>query len=361
MTLLMPNQKIHSASLCIFILFFNSTLIGCQKTDTPNSNTHKEYKNAQTNIPESNAPAITIQCEQVDATISKLKKIYSPENLIKLNNLFKECLATVPLKKRYEWLAASHKVYEIQISKLPINIQQYITQLSKEGNTLSKVDLKKLYNQMNHQEKYTIDHLKELYFYQYNEGEGYYSVSLDPKYTFEVFAPSLEKADQVFLKAQAEQEGQIGGSIDKDAGLSVTFTQLSQWIIFWENYLVQNPKSHFETHVQKTLADYQRYLFLGLENTPVFEINDFNVEMNPEARQAITQLAKTDSTSGKKAQKLLDYFDNYTFTETKFDEQKGTQQEYNLFLKETQAGIKHFEQNYSRDIQQRLKLKRPND
>lgn len=353
----MLNQKTHTSSLCIFTFLLSSTLIGCQKPDTPNANTHKEYKNAQTTISEPSIPTTTIQCEQIDATISKLKKTYSPESLIKLNDLFKECLATVPLKKRYEWLEASHLIYDIQISKLPASIQQYITQLSKEGNTLSDADLKQRYNKMNHQDKYTIDHLKELYFYQYNEGEGYYSVSLDPAYKLAIFAASLEKADHIYLKEDAIQNDAIGGSIDKDAGLSVSFTQLGDWIIFWEDYLKKYPQSYFKKSAQHTIVFYQKYLFLGLENTPVFEFDNIHFDINQDALKAITKLSKTQSPSAEKAKNFLTYVENIEKTDVYFNEETGTQAEYNAAIYQQEQNMNKLKNSYFNDLSKIINLK----
>ena len=210
---------------------------------------------------------------------------------------------------------------------------------------------------MTDQEKLIIDHQKDLYLAPYNLGEGDYAVAQSPQYAYEIFAPHLPQADQVFLKATLEQENAIKGSIDKDAGLSVSFDQLSNWIIFWEDYLKKYPESHFVNDAQSTISFYEKYLFLGLENTPVFEINDYNVEMAPDARKAIIKLLKTDSPSARKAQQLIDYFDHYAFTESQLDEATATQAEYNAFMNETQQGIQRFRGNYSDDLVKLLKLK----
>ena len=290
--------------------------------------------------------------------IKTLKTTYSPEGLNDLNQLFKKCLADVPLATRYQWMQQSDKIYQFQISKLPKNVQNYITELSDDTGTLDQKALATLYKKMTPQEQYVAKNQKQLYLYQYNEGEGYYSVSQDPRYQSEIFASALPEADQIYLKENLKQENAIGGSLDKDAGLSASFTQLGEWITFWENYLSKYPNSHFEKQVKNMLNEYQKGLFLGAENTPVFEIEDgLVVSLDPDADKAIHKLAKSKSESGLKAQKFLNYFENYKFAETPYDEKTGTQADYNLFMNETREGIKRFEQNYSNDLFKLLDLR----
>ncbi len=333
------------------------TLSACQKHNNQQENDSKQSSTPTEKITDSTEiSAFPQDCNSVDTAIQTLKKTYSPEDLNALNQLFKKCLPDVPLETRYQWLAQSDQVYTAQISKLPKKVQDYVTEMSDEVGTLDPKALAQLYKKMTPQEQYVAKNQKQLFLYQYNEGEGYYSVSQDPRYAFEIFAPSLPEADQVYLKESLKQDEATGGSIDKDAGLSVSFTQLGGWITFWENYLKQYPKSHFSSQVQNLINLYQKYLFVGLENTPVFEIEEYTVKLDPDADKAIHKLAKTNSPSAEKAKKFLNYFDNYKFAETPYDETTGSQADYNLFMHETLEGIKRFEQNYSIDLFKLLNL-----
>lgn len=265
-------------------------------------------------------------------------------------------MASVPLETRYEWIDQSDKIYEYQISKLPKNVQNYITQLSDDVSSSDKKALAQLYKKMTPQEQYIAKNHKVLYLYQYNLGEGDYSVAQDPRYKLEIFAASLPEADQIYLKEIVKQDNAIDGSIDKDAGLSASFTELGNWIIFWENYLTQYPNSHFNKQVKNTIKFYQGYLFRGLENTPVFEIEDYTVKLDPDADKAIHSLAKTTSPSGEKAKKFLNYFNHYPFSKTLYDEKTGSQADYNLFMNETLEGVKRFKENNWNDLNKLLDL-----
>lgn len=347
--------KTTISTTVIFTCFLFSA---CQKHENPSQNDSKQSQ-ALTKKPSDHTEisGFPQDCNSIDTAIQTLKKTYSPEDLNALNQLFKKCLADAPLKTRYQWLEQSNQVYQFQISKLPKNIIDYITQLSTEVGTLDQEALAKLFKKMTPQEQYAAKNYKQLYLSQYNEGEGDYSVAQDPRYAFEVFAPSLPEADQVYLKESLKQDEATGGSIDKDAGLSVSFTQLGDWITFWENYLKQYPNSHFASQVQNEINFYQKYLFIGLENTPVFEIEELTVKLDPDADKAIHKLAKTNSPSAEKAKKFLNYFEHYQFTETPYDEKTGSQQDYNLFMNETIEGVKRFEQNYANDLFKLLHLK----
>lgn len=332
-------------------------LTACQKQESQQKTETEHYSAKEQNSDSTEIPTFPQDCNSVDTAIKTLEKTYSPEGLNDLNTLFKKCLASVPLEKRYQWLEQSNKVYEFQISKLPAKVSYYITELSLEGNTLNKNELAQLFKKMTPQEQYASKNQKQLYLYQYNLGEGDYSVAQDPRYLSEVFAQALPEADQIYLKENLKQDNAIGGSLDKDAGLSASFTQLGDWIIFWENYLNKYPNSHFEKQVKRSLNEYQKGLFLGAENTPVFEIEDYSVKLDPDAEKTIRKLAKSTSPSGEKAKKFLNYFDNYKFAETPYDEKTGTQEDYNSFMNETLDGVKRFQQNYWNDLIKLLDLK----
>ena len=356
----MLNNK--KSILFLMIIFLGLT--ACQKeSSAPNSAKTSESSDqnlenhVKANLTAENQKLTAESCDTVDANIKLLKQQFSPQHLLSLNKQFQRCLASVDLEQRYQWLSETDKIYAVQISKLPENVSNYIRQVSSDGNTLTETKLNQIQSQMTDQEKLIIDHQKDLYLAPYNLGEGDYAISQSPQYAYEIFAPHLLQADQVFLKATLEQENAIKGSIDKDAGLSVSFDQLSNWIISWEDYLKKYPESHFVNDAQSTISFYEKYLFLGLENTPVFEMNDYNVEMDPEARKAIVKLSKTDSPSARKAQQLIDYFDHYAFTESQLDEATATQAEYNAFMNETQQGIQRFRENYSDNLVKLLNLK----
>lgn len=357
----MLNHKITALMMVIALC----SLTACQK-ESPNhpqsahdteSSDQKIEKQVKTDLSTEKENLSAQSCETIDANIQLLKQQFSPKHLVSLNEQFKRCLTAVGLEQRYTWLSETDEVYAYQISKLPENVSNFIRQVSNDGNTLTETQLKQMRSNMTEQEKFIVDHQKDVYLTSYNLGEGDYAVAQSPEYASEIFAATLPKADQIFLKATLEQEHAIDGSIDKDAGLSVSFDQLSRWIIFWQDYLKKYPESHFAQDTQITISLYEKYLFLGLENTPVFEINDYSVDIYPEALKAIAKLSKTDSPSARKAQQLIDYFDHYAFTESQLDEATATQAEYNAFMNETQQGIQRFRENYSDDLVKLLKLK----
>lgn len=356
-SLFMKQLQFSFATVAVLVSIF---LSACQKhepenkTTVPNKPTVADKQERATDI-----PAFPQDCASIDTAIQNLKSNYAPESLDILNQLFKTCTASVPLETRYQWMQSANQIYKTQIEKLPKKVTAYITQLSEKGLTLSETDLKKLKQQMNPQEKYAVDHQKSLFLSQYNLGEGEYLVSRAPNYELEIFAPSLPEADQVYLKETAKQEHEIDGSLSKDAGLTVSFSQLADWLIFWESYIKQYPNAHFTANVQTTINEYQRSLFLGDDNTPVFEITDLTVGLDPDALKAINTLAKTNSISAKKAQKFLTYFNDFQKSGASFNEKTSDQIEYNLFVEKTRQSVQNFKNNYWKDLNKLLNLEHP--
>jgi len=344
------NYKIKN-QISISCILLSVFLLGCQKQNTSNTPEKVQEQIVQSQISASEVaiPTTVSNCDQVDAKIAVLKKTYDAKMLVELNELFKTCLASVPLEKRYEWFEATKTIYEFQIENLPKKLQYYIRQMD-EKNSLSDIQLEKLYNSMSPSEKYVIDHIDQIYFYQYYQGEGSYDIALNPEYVIKIFSPSLQKSDQIYLKEYRNQENTIGGSIDNDAGLTVSFTQLGDWIIFWENYIKQYPQSHFKNMTQKHIQFYQKYLFLGLENTPVFEFEYLDFEINPDALKAITKISKTQSQSAEKAKKILDYVTSSKKMDASFNEETDSQAEYNAYLYQQEEFINTFQKNYQQQL-----------
>ncbi len=294
-------------------------------------------------------------CRDLSNANKYFKQHFAPEALMSFNQQLKTCLKNLPLAQRYQWMEKAQNIYLNQIKLMSSQMQSYITETSSEGYSLSKDDLNTLFTQLDPHEQYLAKHQKALYFYQYNLGEGEFTLTQDPRYYFEIFATSLPKEDQIYLQQELKESTSISGSIDKDAGLSVSFTQLGDWITFWENYIQRYPKAHFSDQAHLNIQAYQKYLFLGLENTPVFEFDDNYVQIDPDALSAIEKLAKTPSASGLKAQKLLQYVQQ--FQTDNYANAAKSQEQYNARMIEIQGKYERFQDHYAEDLSKILDLR----
>lgn len=102
-------------------------------------------------------------------------------------------------------------------------------------------------------------------------GEGFYVIRLNPNYLVKHFAPILPHADQVFIKAIAQQNQE---QFYYDATIDISWKELGERAIFWENYTQQYPNAYFLKDA-KALANYYLYYFLhGMGNSMTVEYFD---------------------------------------------------------------------------------------
>lgn len=330
-------------------------MVACQKAE----NAIMEKKTADKSselIQEVTLNPYPQSCDSVHIAVKDLKTSFSPAGLSQLNHLFKKCLPNAALQTRYAWLQESDKIYQFQISQLPPNTVEYITGISSEGQSLTDSELQALLNQMNFEEKFIIKNQAALFLSPYQLAEGDVEIRQNPKYQVEIFSPNLPQADQVFLKAQANQYQTLGGALTQDASLSVPFTHLADWIIVWEHYLNTYPNSYFAQAAQKKVDEYQKYLFLGLENTPVLEFHDRDVTLTTNVQQAIQKLAHTQSNSAIKAKKFLKYYSDFHQSLPRWNEDKVDPQNFNLLINEQVSLIQSFKNKYSQDLAKLLDL-----
>ena len=121
-------------------------------------------------------------------------------------------------------------------------------------------------------------------------GEGYYTIRLNPNYLVKHFAPTLPHADQVFIKAIAQQNQE---QFYYDATIDISWQELGERAIFWENYHKKYPDAYFAKDAN-VLANYYVYYFLhGMGNS--MTVNYFDEQENKpviehEAKQAFLSI-----------------------------------------------------------------------
>lgn len=124
-------------------------------------------------------------------------------------------------------------------------------------------------------------------------GEGFYVIRLNPNYLVKHFAPILPHADQVFIKAIAQQNQE---QFYYDATIDISWQELGERAVFWENYTQQYPNAYFLKDA-RTLANYYLYYFIhGMGNSMTVEYFD-EQENKPviesEAKQAFAWIKNT--------------------------------------------------------------------
>ena len=287
----------HKLSL-ISIFITSGLLAACQKADTPPI----QEKEANHQHAANQTPAIPAICNTVEQQLSVLKKTFSAQKLLNLNQNFKTCLPFVPLKTRYQWLEKSADIYQQLNISASANVYKYLTNQSEAGETLSANEKSTIYKQLGTAEKYLVDHAKALYLEKFYIGEGEYTFTCNPQYDLDIFAPHLEKSDQLYL--QQIRKEYTGQNYILDAGLSISFDVVANRLLFWENFNIQYPKNHFHTDVKDNIDSYREALFKGDDNTPVLLYMEQQFA-DPEAIQAINKVANATTSSSPLAKQIL--------------------------------------------------------
>lgn len=137
-------------------------------------------------------------------------------------------------------------------------------------------------------------------------GEGFYVIRLNPNYIVKRFAPTLSRADQIFIKALAQQNQE---QFYYDAGIAIIWKELGERAVFWEQYAQKYPKSFFAKDA-KVLADYYLYFFIyGMDNThplQYFDEQENKPVIESEAKQAF-MLIKTKYPNSNVSEKIRQF------------------------------------------------------
>lgn len=155
------------------------------------------------------------------------------------------------------------------------NVKTILTELNNiEVKTLetyydetpnSKLNIKNLFHIIR---KYAL-YLKEV-------GEGFVEIETKPDYFYKIFKNFTTKDYEVYLNQKAIENETIYA---QDAGLVISFKDLGERIIFWENFLNEYPDSTLKNEVFEDYKYYQDNFLFGMDNTPTYEV-DYNINEN---------------------------------------------------------------------------------
>lgn len=99
-------------------------------------------------------------------------------------------------------------------------------------------------------------------------GEGFTELRTEPNFYYNTFKNYVTKDYSDFLILESKDNSVLYSA---DAGISITFEEVSVRVLYWENYLNKYPKSKmFEKAREEYLNYCTNYLF-GMDNTPTFE------------------------------------------------------------------------------------------
>ena len=98
-------------------------------------------------------------------------------------------------------------------------------------------------------------------------GEGTYAVGTRPDFYYNIFKDYVSDAYKEYLKITADKNE---GNFADDAGITITFKELADRIIVWENFMKKYPAADkdLKKNVKEKVLQYRNAYILGLDNTP---------------------------------------------------------------------------------------------
>ena len=98
-------------------------------------------------------------------------------------------------------------------------------------------------------------------------GEGTYAVGARPDFYYNIFKDYVSDAYREYLKITADKNE---GNFADDAGITITFKELADRIIVWENFMKKYPVADkdLKKNVKEKVLQYRNAYILGLDNTP---------------------------------------------------------------------------------------------
>lgn len=133
-------------------------------------------------------------------------------------------------------------------------------------------------------------------------GEGLFSFDHDMLAMANIFIPYLQKDQAAFIQRMALDNQE---SFWMDASIAVSFEELIERAIFWEDYIQQYPNGYAVKDAKILLDLYRHALFFGSDNTDWTD-DTFHEFLEPEFKQLMIQLTKRpNSTLAKDARTFL--------------------------------------------------------
>jgi TolA-binding protein len=125
---------------------------------------------------------------------------------------------------------------------------------------------------------------------EYSEiGEGY--VEIDPLHDFyyKIFKDYVTNDYKDYLYLKSEENKSLYSA---DAGLVISFKDLGDRIISWENFMVKYPNSKLIPSVKEQYKNYQMDYLVGQDNTPTVERSSDEKYIYPENIQEFNRFLK---------------------------------------------------------------------
>lgn len=208
------------------------------------------------------------QIEQSDSDLAELFSKNKNEIILKLKSLSKE-EANALYEKYYEENGILLGKIDEKEAKL---LDKFYSESEADKKEIKLLDQKLAKHQL-----------------QFDElGEGYVEITTKSDFYYAIFKDYVtpDYKEYLFLKSEENKM-----PYSADAGLIITFKDLGDRIISWENFMNKYPNSKLIPSVKEEYKNYQMDYLIGQDNTPTYEkVND--VYIYPENIQEFNRFEK---------------------------------------------------------------------
>ncbi len=289
-------------------------LIGCHQ-----KNAAAEAR-ADTDAEKTTAPALgsSLNCfTDSKAILNQINQKSTITQLEAANSALKKCTPKLENTQLYQLLDSANNMYQRFLTTTSgeesmegINAYGYAKEYPDSATDLGHGDAASIKKTLPQRDQYLVDQVGKQYIQFLDVGEGYFLLKQNPQYAVDLFAPYLPRAEAVFIQRMAKDNTDI---LYSDAAIAISWQQLVERALFWENYIQQYPNSRFVEDAKYLLQEYEYLSFIGSDNSNAFGFSEgrYMVETE-EVKPALTWLAKQpNSQVAKKAQLFLDYTSKY--------------------------------------------------
>ena len=238
------------------------------------------------------------------------------QSLSVLNLALKRCVPLVNMETRKLWLDASWDMYQRFLklggdSKTAMVWDEFSGILEGYPDESSEDKQARLQRQAELWPRLT-PRMQQMSLWQGKEyidnyyiGEGEMALRRHPQFVTDIFSPYLPEDEQVFTRQLAKENTTL---TTNDAALVIPWSEVSNRALFWERYLKRYPDSPYAKQAEYLFQWYQAILFQGLDNTPVLEFDEKQLNISADA-MAVHQLlsTKTDSRLAAKSSAFIQW------------------------------------------------------
>lgn len=139
------------------------------------------------------------------------------------------------------------------------------------------------------------------------DGEGGVYFSPHHLFYYNIFKDYVTDDYKEYLALEAKDNEELWAA---DAAIGISWKELGEKVLGWENFVHKYPKSDLYADVNNTYSTYQYWFLFGLDNTTVMENTEGSNhnKIYPEIKKDMEEFVNThpDSPTAKRAKRILD-------------------------------------------------------